>query len=202
MLHTIIEEGLTDQQYIAGYTEGFEELQSAIKDFPPEAMAAVCGIPAETMREVARLYATRARLDHLLGHGHQPARPRHRQRPLPDRAGADHRPDRPARHRPASAARPEQRAGRVGCRADPDGLSRTTSRSRPGRCARCSRRLWGTELDPETRADRRRDHERDPCRQDPRHVHQGENPAMSDPDLNHAREALAKLEHSWCRISS
>ncbi len=58
MLHTIITEGLTDQQYIAGYTEGYEELRERIKDFPPEKMEAVCGIPAATIREVARLYAT------------------------------------------------------------------------------------------------------------------------------------------------
>ncbi len=58
MLHTIITEGLTDAQYIAGYTEGYEELKERIKDFPPEKMEAVCGIPAATIREVARLYAT------------------------------------------------------------------------------------------------------------------------------------------------
>src|SRR5438270_13315894 len=51
MLHTIITEGLTDQQYIAGYTEGYEELAAKIKDFAPEDMADVCGIPAETIRE-------------------------------------------------------------------------------------------------------------------------------------------------------
>ena len=31
---------------------------------------------------------------------------------------------------------------------------------------------------------------------------EGENPAMSDPDLNHAREALASSTTSWCRICS
>ena len=114
MLHTIIEEGLTDQQYIAGYTEGFEELQARIKDFAPEAMETV--VRHSGARRSARWRGCtrrRARVDHLLGHGHQPARAWHRQRPLPDRAGADHRPDRPARHRAASAARAEQRAGRV-----------------------------------------------------------------------------------------
>ena len=58
MLHTIINEDLTDAQYIAGYTEGFEELKERIQDFPPERMEAVCGIPAAEIREVARLYAT------------------------------------------------------------------------------------------------------------------------------------------------
>ena len=57
MLHTIITEGLTDQQYIAGYTEGFDELVERIKEFPPEKMEAICGIPAETLKEVARMYA-------------------------------------------------------------------------------------------------------------------------------------------------
>ena len=33
LLHTIIEEGLTDEQYIAGYTEGFEELKARIEGF-------------------------------------------------------------------------------------------------------------------------------------------------------------------------
>ena len=59
------------------------------------------------------LYATSKALDDPVGHGHLAARARHRQRALPDRAVADDRPDRPARHRAASAARPEQRAGRV-----------------------------------------------------------------------------------------
>src|SRR5437588_12888485 len=57
MLHTIITEGLTDQQYIAGYTEGFDDLAEKIKEFPPEKMEPICGIPAETLREVARMYA-------------------------------------------------------------------------------------------------------------------------------------------------
>jgi len=57
MINTIITEGLTDEQYIAGYTEGFEELKAKIKDFTPEKMAPICDIPAETLREVARMYA-------------------------------------------------------------------------------------------------------------------------------------------------
>ncbi len=76
----------------------------------------ICGVDAATLREVARTYARAERGDHLLGHGHLAACPRHRQRALPDRAGAGHRPGRPAGHRAAPAARPEQRAGRLGCR--------------------------------------------------------------------------------------
>ena len=57
MLHTIIEEKLYDVQYVQANTEEFEKLVENVRDFPPEAMAKICGIPAETLREVARLYA-------------------------------------------------------------------------------------------------------------------------------------------------
>src|SRR6201747_1034373 len=57
MINTIITEGLTDEQYIAGYTEGFDDLKARIGDFAPEKMEPICGIPAETLREVARTYA-------------------------------------------------------------------------------------------------------------------------------------------------
>src|SRR4029077_19483169 len=57
MINTIITEGLTDEQYIAGYTEGYEDLKAKIKEFSPERMAPVCGVAAETLREVARTFA-------------------------------------------------------------------------------------------------------------------------------------------------
>ncbi len=57
LLHVIIEEGLTDDLYIRDHTENFEALRDHARAFPPEAMAAVCGIPADTIREVARAYA-------------------------------------------------------------------------------------------------------------------------------------------------
>ncbi len=61
MMHTILEEGLADEQYIAGYTEDFAALEAKVAAFPPEKMAEVCGIDAETIRTVARLYATAER---------------------------------------------------------------------------------------------------------------------------------------------
>ena len=57
LINVIIEEGLYDKQYVAAYTEGFEALKEHIKPFTPEVMEAVCGIPADTLRTVARLYA-------------------------------------------------------------------------------------------------------------------------------------------------
>ena len=58
MMHTIVEEGLVAAGFIADRTLGYEELKANVAAYSPEAMAPVCGIPAATIREVARLYAT------------------------------------------------------------------------------------------------------------------------------------------------
>ena len=85
------------------------------------------GAGAEGDRRRPRLRAGQARHD-LLGHGHLAAHHRHRQRPLPHQPGAAHRQHRAARHRPAPAARPEQRAGRLGRRPHSHGVHRLPER--------------------------------------------------------------------------
>ncbi len=55
--HVIADEDLYDRQYIDGYTEGWEAEKAHLKGFDPERMAAVCGIDAETLRDVARTFA-------------------------------------------------------------------------------------------------------------------------------------------------
>ncbi|MEP3046808.1 MAG: formate dehydrogenase subunit alpha [Roseibium sp.] len=57
ILNVIITEKLYDEQYIAAHVDGFEALREKIVQFTPEAMEPVCGIAADTLREVARLYA-------------------------------------------------------------------------------------------------------------------------------------------------
>jgi formate dehydrogenase major subunit len=58
MLHTIIFEGLTDDKFIAERTLDFKELKAAVKPFTPEAMSPVCGIEAQEIRSVARAFAS------------------------------------------------------------------------------------------------------------------------------------------------
>ena len=58
MMHTIVTEGLVDQEFIARRTIGYEELAKNVERFSPEAMEPLCGIPAQTIREVARMFAT------------------------------------------------------------------------------------------------------------------------------------------------
>ena len=55
--HVIVEEGLYDRQYIAAFTENWEAETAHLANFPPEKMEALCGIPAETLRAVAREFA-------------------------------------------------------------------------------------------------------------------------------------------------
>ncbi|SHG72262.1 formate dehydrogenase subunit alpha [Marivita hallyeonensis] len=58
IMHVIVEEGLYDQQYIEGYTENWDAEKAHLADYAPERMAEICGIDAETLRAVARDFAT------------------------------------------------------------------------------------------------------------------------------------------------
>ena len=58
MLHTIISNGWHDKEFIETRTEGFDALWETVKDYPAEVASEICGVPAETIVEAARLYAT------------------------------------------------------------------------------------------------------------------------------------------------
>jgi formate dehydrogenase major subunit len=53
IMHVIIEEGLVDQDYVAEFTENFEAQRELVTQYTPEMAAKICGIDAETIREVA-----------------------------------------------------------------------------------------------------------------------------------------------------
>lgn len=57
MCNVIIAEGLYDKDFVANRTEGFEELKEAVANFTPEVYADMIGVPAETIREIARGFA-------------------------------------------------------------------------------------------------------------------------------------------------
>ncbi len=57
MMHVIIEEGLYDQEFVQDRTEGFEELKSAVADYTPARVQEITGIPAQDLEAAARLYA-------------------------------------------------------------------------------------------------------------------------------------------------
>lgn len=58
MGHVIITEDLTDDDYVANYTVGFDELRQRLVQYTPEWAEAETGVPADTVRTLAREYAT------------------------------------------------------------------------------------------------------------------------------------------------
>ncbi|MDM5147619.1 formate dehydrogenase subunit alpha [Candidatus Persebacteraceae bacterium Df01] len=61
MMHVIITENLTDEEFIRSRTKDFELLRAQALTCPPEKMEDICGIPAEEIRQAARLYGTAER---------------------------------------------------------------------------------------------------------------------------------------------
>lgn len=58
IMHTILEEELYDTEYIGKFTKNWDALKEHLADFTPEKMAEICKIDAPTLREVARVFAT------------------------------------------------------------------------------------------------------------------------------------------------
>ncbi|WP_431854748.1 formate dehydrogenase subunit alpha [Azospirillum sp.] len=194
LLNVIISEGLYDRQYVAAHTRDFAALADHVRGFPPEDMAAVCGIDADTLRAVARLYA-RSRASIIFWgmgvsqhtHGTDNARCLIALALITGQIG-----------RPGTGLHPLRGQNNVQGASDAGLIPMVLPDYRPvtdGDTRRFFEELWGTKLDPErgltvveimdaVHAGRIRG----------LYV-MGENPAMSDPDLNHAREALAELEH-------
>jgi formate dehydrogenase major subunit len=193
MMHAIVEEGLTAPEFIADRTSGYEELKDNVAAYSPEAMAPVCGVPAATIREVARLFATSRAAMILWGmgisqhvHGTDNARCLIALTMLTGQVG-----------RPGTGLHPlrgqnnVQGASDVGLipmmypdyrRVDDDAARQKFET------------LWGTTLDkkPGLTVVEIMDAVH---RGEIRGMYiMGENPAMSDPDVRHARQALSELE--------
>jgi formate dehydrogenase major subunit/formate dehydrogenase alpha subunit len=58
MMHTILEEGLQDEEFIRDLTEDFDAVREVVRRYPPEEAERVTGVPAEAIRATAREYAT------------------------------------------------------------------------------------------------------------------------------------------------
>ncbi len=58
MMNVIVTEGLVDQNYIDFHTEQYDQLSLHLQPYTPEAMEDICGVTAKQIRETARLFAT------------------------------------------------------------------------------------------------------------------------------------------------
>ena len=56
MLHVLIAEGMLDSEFIASHTSGFDELKEIVRKYTPQAVADVCGVPAEDIVQAARWF--------------------------------------------------------------------------------------------------------------------------------------------------
>jgi len=194
MIHTIIDEDLVDKKFVADRTSGFEALKENAKNFSPEKMAPICGIPAETIRECARAFATAKGSMILWGmgisqhiHGTDNARCLIALCLMTGQVG-----------KPGSGLHPLRGQNNVQGASDsglipmmyPDYQRVST----PEANARFQK-FWGTELDlkPGLTVVEIMNAAYDGKIRGMYIM--GENPAMSDPDVEHARAAMAKLDH-------
>ncbi len=194
LLNVIVTEELYDRQYVESQTEGFENLKTHIADFTPEAMSEICGIDPDTLRTVARSYARAESAIIFWGmgisqhtHGTDNARCLIALALITGQVG-----------RPGAGLHPLRGQNNVQGASDaglipifyPDyqavGAEEVRQRFED---------VWSTPLDPDSGLT---------VVEIMDAVHDdvikgmyimGENPAMSDPDADHARAALAKLEH-------
>ena len=62
LLHELIRNDWVDHDYFAAHTGGYQELMQQVEDYPVERVAAICPVPAEQIREAARIVGTAHRL--------------------------------------------------------------------------------------------------------------------------------------------
>jgi formate dehydrogenase major subunit len=194
ILNVIVTEGLYDRQYVEAQTSNFKAFAEHIKDFTPEEMAPICGVAADTLRTVARSYARAKSAIIFWGmgvsqhvHGTDNARCLIALALICGQIG-----------RPGTGLHPLRGQNNVQGASDAGLIPMffPDYRSVENADIRASvEKAWGTTLDPKRGLT---------VVEIMKAVHagvikgmyiMGENPAMSDPDLNHVREALAHLEH-------
>ncbi len=58
LMNVIISEGLADEDFIHERTEGFDAFKAVVEEYPPEKAAEICGVDADDIRRAARTFAT------------------------------------------------------------------------------------------------------------------------------------------------
>ena len=197
MMHVIVHENLVDQDFIDSRTIGYDELKKNVEGYSPELMAPICGIDAETLRYTARLYATSKASIILWGmgvsqhvHGTDNARCLIALALMTGQIGRDGTGLHPLRGQ--NNVQGASDAGLIPMMY-PDYQHVTDPKVQAN-----FEKAWG--LAPDTL-------DKKPGLTVVEVMHaikhgdirgmyvMGENPAMSDPDANHARDALASLDH-------
>ncbi|HEX7006341.1 MAG TPA: formate dehydrogenase subunit alpha [Alphaproteobacteria bacterium] len=194
MLNVIVSEELYDRQYVQAHTADFDKLKEHIADYTPEKMAPECGIAADTIRTVARLYARAEAAIIFWGmgvsqsvHGTDNARCLIALALITGQLG-----------RPGTGLHPLRGQNNVQGASDAGLIPMFLPDYQPVENAEIRgkyEKLWGKTLDPRRGLTVVEIMGAIHAGQIRGMYIMGENPAMSDPDAHHARAALAKLEH-------
>ncbi len=194
MLNVIVTEKLYNQSYVTDHTEGFENLSRHIQAFTPEAMEPICGIDAETLRTVARKYAAARSAIIFWGmgvsqhvHGTDNCRCLIALALITGQVG-----------RPGTGLHPLRGQNNVQGASDAGLIPMMFPNYQSvenGDIRQCFEDMWGTPLEPRKGLTVVETMEAIHVGSLKGMYIMGENPAMSDPNVQHARDALAKLEH-------
>jgi formate dehydrogenase major subunit len=194
MLNVIISEGLFDKNYIDTHTEGFEALAASIEGMTPEVMSPVCGVDPDTIREVARAYAQAENAMIFWGmgisqhvHGTDNARCLISLALTCGHTG-----------RPGTGLHPLRGQNNVQGASDAGLIPMVLPDYQPvgdAQLRAAFEELWSAELDPKPGLTVVEIMDAIKAGTIKGMYILGENPAMSDPDLTHARAALGALEH-------
>ncbi len=57
LMNVLIEEGMYDKRFVAERTEGFEELKATVATYTPDRVAEIAGVPSEDIRRAAHILA-------------------------------------------------------------------------------------------------------------------------------------------------
>jgi len=199
MIYTVIDEGLVDEAFVRTRANNFDALKKNVKGYSPEAMAPICGVSAATIREVAREFAKAKGAMILWGmgisqhvHGTDNARCLIALCTVTGQIG-----------KPGSGLHPLRGQNNVQGASDAGLIPMmfpNYQRVNNKAAHDWFENFWDTKLDDQPGytvveiMHKALAPDSDPHKIRGMYV-QGENPAMSDPDLNHARHALASLEH-------
>ncbi len=194
LIYTIIEEKLYDKQYVQSMTSGFEQLKESIKGFSPEEMSEKCGISADTLREVARVYAKSDRSIIFWGmgisqhvHGTDNARCLITLSLITGQIG-----------RPGTGLHPLRGQNNVQGASDAGLIPMVFPDYQPVENENIHKKMesfWGTKLDNKKGLTVVEILNEVVAGNIKGMYVMGENPAMSDPDQNHTLDGLVKLEH-------
>ena len=194
LMHVIVADKLYDQQYVQAHTRGFEEMQAHLAGFAPETASEACGIPPDQLRAAARLFgrAGKAMIFWGMGisqhvHGTDNARCLIALALLCGQVG-----------RPGTGLHPLRGQNNVQGASDVGLIPMMLPDYHPvgdDQARARFEKLWGVALDPRPGltvveiADAAYDGVIKAM------YIMGENPAMSDPNAGHVREALSRLDH-------